>query len=226
MNRTIIILFLVFLFSLSACSGLLTRPEAKNQFEQGLTLFNQGRYRDAIPFFERAAEIDSDFSEAYLYIGRSYLNMGMWQNAIPPLRTAYNIAPEQMQKEIMNLLLDAFMGAALSEFKKGNFQNASSFLKEALIFDPYSTEAKNELAMTLIALGGQLFSEGKTTDAIASYTEAIDVSPDNPDAYLGLARALLRKGDLFKALNAVKQVITIDPANSEARSLFRMLQTP
>jgi Flp pilus assembly protein TadD len=216
-----LVLFLVFVLIFTACAGVLTKPEAKKQFEQGLTFFNHGKYKEAIPYFERATEVDPEFSKAHLYLGRSYLNLSMWQKAIPPLRTAYTLSPEQLKKEIVNLMLDAFLGAALNEFKKGDFTNSAQFLKEALRWSPESVKVKTELATTLVALGGKLLSEGNMREAISAFTETTAVSPNNLDAYLGLARALFKNGDFFQALNAVKHAITIEPANNEAQSLFK-----
>ena len=43
-------------------------------------------------------------------LGRSYLNLGRFMDAVPPLRTAFDLAPDETKNEISNLLLDAMMG--------------------------------------------------------------------------------------------------------------------
>ncbi len=96
-----------------------------------------------------------------------------------------------------------------------------AFLREVLQLEPQSVRARNELVVALVALGGELLSEEKAVEAIAAYTEAVELSTNNLDAYLGLARALFKNGELLKALMTVGNAIKIDPTNKEAQSLLR-----
>jgi Tfp pilus assembly protein PilF len=52
----------------------------------------------------------------------------------------------------------------------------------------------------------------------------LKISPNNLDAYLGLANAFLSNGDILKALRTIETVIKIDPTNREAQSLFKEMQ--
>ncbi len=220
MNKLLLIVT-IFIFVLSSCAGVGVRSDAQSEFDLGLALFNRGKYEEAIPHFERATEIDPDFARAYLHLGRSYLNLSRWLEAIPPLRTAFRLSPDESKKEVVNVLVDALFGAALSELTKGNFPTSVAFLREVLQLEPQSVRARNELVVALVALGGELLSEEKAVEAIAAYTEAVELSTNNLDAYLGLARALFKNGELLKALMTVGNAIKIDPTNKEAQSLLR-----
>jgi tetratricopeptide (TPR) repeat protein len=208
---------------LTSCAGIVFRTGAETQFEDGLALFNQGRYAEAIPHFEKATSIDPNYGKAYLYLGRSYLNLRKWAQAIPPLRTAYRLIPDETRSEIFNILLDAILNAGLSEFKQGNYVDSITFLREALRLDPSSAQAKKELVAALIGRGGQLLSEGKTAEAISTYTEAVDLSPNDSGAYLGLARSFFKNGDIVKAIQAAEKAMRMNPGNSDAELLFREL---
>jgi tetratricopeptide (TPR) repeat protein len=194
---------------------------AQSEFDKGLAFFNAGEYEDAIVCFKRATELDPNFGRAHLYLGRSYLNLDRWSEAVAPLRAAYRLSPGETKREIANLLLDALFGAAIYEFNRGNFQDSASFLREILQVEPNSSRARNDLARTLIALGGAFISQGRYSDAISTYSEALKLSPNNLDAYLGLANAFLSNGDILKALTVIETAIKIDPTNREAQSLFR-----
>ena len=104
------------------CSGCATLRgfDAGNSFERGVSLFNQGRFEAAIPYFQSATREDPDFGEAYFYLGRSYVSLSRWRSAIQPLRTAFRLAPKEAQGEIMNLLIDATFAAALNDFHLGD----------------------------------------------------------------------------------------------------------
>ncbi|MGH7890353.1 MAG: tetratricopeptide repeat protein [Thermodesulfobacteriota bacterium] len=208
----------------ASCAGVGLLSGAQSEFDRGLGFFNNGKYEDAIPHFRRATEIDANFGNAYLYLGRSYLNLDRWSEAIPPLRTAYRLSPNETKKEALNLLLDALFGTAVYQFNKGNFRDSVGLLKEVLQLDPNSSRARIELPRTLTAFGSALLSKGKGSDAISVFNEAIEYSPNNLDAYIGLANAFLTSGEILKALKAIETVIKIDPKNREAQSLMNEIQ--
>lgn len=210
---------------LCSCAGLLLNRDARIEFEQGQTLFDQGRYEEAVPRFQKATENNPKYTEAFIYLGRSYLNLGKWTAAIAPLRTAYRLSPEDTKKEVVNFLLDALVGGALTEFKKENYTAAITYLKEALGADPQSDTAKNELIKSLIASGGKLLSEGNEAEAVSAFKEVIEIAPKNLDAYLGLARAFLKDGDYASAMgvvyDAVKKIATSDAERAAFWDLVR-----
>jgi len=218
-------LFFVSLFFLFlSCAGLTLRPAA-DEFEEGMAFFNQGNYEKAIPHFQKASELDPNYGRAYLYLGRSYLNLRKWVEAIPPLRTAFRLSPDESRRETLNILLDALMGAAGSQLKKGNFLESIRYLKEGLSLEPGSMRIRNELISTLIDSGNHLLSYGNYKDATSTFSEAAELSPDSSDALIGLARAFLGSGDFLKAIQAVQKVLSVDPGNEAANSLFRDIRT-
>lgn len=104
--RSVILLLLI--GSLVSCAGIQAR-QAQSEFNDGLSLFNRGHYDDAIPHFEKATEVDPDFGKAYLYLGRSYLNIGKWKEAVAPLRTAYRLNPDETKKELADIIFDVIL---------------------------------------------------------------------------------------------------------------------
>ncbi|HEX3035244.1 MAG TPA: tetratricopeptide repeat protein [Thermodesulfobacteriota bacterium] len=218
------LLFIVAVFLFSSCTGIGILPGARSEFDRGLSFFNRGQYEEAIPYFREATEIDPDYADAYLYLGRSYINLGRWSEAIPPLRTAYRLSPGKTREEVGSILIDALLGGALLQFQRGNYENSISFLREVFELDPQSTRARSQLATVLVAFGGELLSNGRIERAIDIYTEALTLSPRNADAYVGLARAFFRGGEFFKALQAARSALEIEPTNREARFLLNEIQ--
>jgi tetratricopeptide (TPR) repeat protein len=109
LNVVRIIFIVLFVSLLLSCAGLKSKTVVQEEFDLGLSLFNRGKYEDALPHFVKATELDPEFGHAYLYIGKSYLNLGKWREAVPSLRTAYRLDPEETQKEITNILIDFFL---------------------------------------------------------------------------------------------------------------------
>lgn len=208
---------------LGACAGLAVFSGANREFEKGLAFFNSGRYGDASPHFLRAVELDPEHTKAHLYLGRTYLNMGQWVQAIQPLRTAYRLSPYDTQKEALNFLLDALLGASVSGIKAGDFQNAIGYLREGLELDPRSEKIKTQLYGAMISFGGKLLSERNIPLAIKNYQQAVDLMPNQLEAYLGLARAFLQNGELLKAVNSIHRAEKIDPNNDRVQTLLLQL---
>jgi tetratricopeptide (TPR) repeat protein len=189
-----------------------------------LTLFHQGKYNDAIPHFAQATELDAEFGQAYLYLGRSYLNVQRWFDSLSPLRTAWRLSPGETQKEMISILLDALLGAAGARLAQGDFQESVSLFKEALTLAPGSDQVKQPMLGALLAYGGQLLSQGNAPDAVDAYTEAAQLAPQNVEGYLGLARSFLQTGDFLSAFTAAGQAMRLAPTNPDALSLFQQLQ--
>ena len=73
-------------------------------------------------------------------------------------------------------------------------------------------------------MGGQLLTQGQLRDAIGAFSEATHLAPQQVDAYVGLARALWQRGEIFKALAAVQTALRLAPNNSHVRALLHQLQ--
>jgi tetratricopeptide (TPR) repeat protein len=132
-NRfSMLFLALGLVFSASSCATLRGFDPAYDHFDQGLALFNQGRFADAVPYFEDATHENPEFAQAYLYLGRAYISQSKWRAAIQPLRTAFRLSPRGAQQELMDLILDATFAAALNDFRLGEERTPPPGSKELL----------------------------------------------------------------------------------------------
>ena len=116
MKKSIASLILTLTVTLMSSCALL----GQGNFDQGLALFNQGRFAAAIPYLEAATRDNPNSAQAYLYLGRAYLSQSNWRAAIQPLRTAFRLSPQDAQQEIVNLIIDAGFAAALNDFRLGD----------------------------------------------------------------------------------------------------------
>ena len=224
-KRSINVIIAIVLTSLmlASCAGLRVSGEAQSEFDKGLALFNRGQFAEAIPYFEKAVSLEPDFYQAHLYLGRSHLNLHAYGKALAPLRTAYRLSPNDFKREVVDLLIDALLGAAFSELKDGNIQTSLSYIREVLSVGPQAQRIKDDLSRLLVAVGTELFKSGNVRDAVKEYTEAIKTNPDNTGAYIGLAKALFKSGDLLKALDAAEKAISLDPDSKEALGIIKDL---
>jgi tetratricopeptide (TPR) repeat protein len=222
--RLPVLLLVLTLGWLTACATVGVPSEAQVAFDHGLRLFQGGQYAEAIPLLQEATTLDPQFGQAYLYLGRSYLNLGQWGHAIPVLRTAFRLAPEASQHDITQLLLDALLGGATGALKTGGFREAVGLLHEALELAPHAQHLLPPLVEALIGWGGQLLAQGQLRDAIGAFREATQLAPQQVDAYVGLARALWQRGEIFTALAVVQTALRLAPYNSHVRALLHQWQ--
>ncbi len=220
-QRSISVIVLFFL--LSSCAGVEPRSDTADPFDLGLGLFRQGNYKEAIPFFQRSIEADSDRAKAFLYLGRSYLNLNKWLKAVPPLRTAVSLSTGEMKQEAVNVLLDALMSAALIDFEKGDLDSAINSLKEALDLKPDLIKAKDELIKMLFSFSDKLMSEGLIEEAISKYREILKLAPEMLraqeeliDLLFKFAEKLLSEGQLEDAIKQYGEIIEVAPDDLNA----------
>lgn len=214
---------LTMLGGLVACAGLNLPGSSQRAFEAGLGLFNQGQYEDAIPHFVKATELDPEFGRAYLYLGRSHLNLRHWFEALPALRTAFRLSPEETKKETVQVLLDALIGVGSARLAQGDLRESVSLFKEALTLAPASEQVKKPLVDALLQAGAQLLLQGKAAEAVSAFQEVTQLAPQSFQGYLGLARSLWQSGEVSKALPAAQSALQLAPNSSEALSVFALL---
>lgn len=64
-------------------------------YNQGLTLFGEGKYQEAIDTYLKAAEVDPEDGEVYLAISMSYDRMADLDNALDYARKAVDRMPRE-----------------------------------------------------------------------------------------------------------------------------------
>ncbi len=194
-----------------SCAGPQINSEARSRFEEGLVLFGRGHFQEAVPCFERAVSLEPDYYDANLYLGRAYVSLHKFNQAISPLKKAFRLAPDDFKKQGADLLIDALMGAAYGELKDGRVETALAYAREILDTNPEAQKVKADISRLLVAVAMELAKSGKVREAVREYREALRANPDNADAYAGLAMALLKSGELARALEAAQQAVSLDP---------------
>lgn len=222
-KKSLIALLIFSSFMCFSCVGLFTIDEARSTYEEGLSLFNQGRFSEAVPYFQESIRLDNDFYEARLYLGRSYLNLHDYKSAVPALKKAFSLSPRKFQKETADLIIDALLGQASYELRQGNIQASMQSIREILESHPETKKVKEDISNVISAVAWELYRSGKARDAIKEYGEAIRVNPENITAYIGLARVLWKNGELLKAIEVAEKALSLDPDSKEALNVIKDL---
>jgi len=84
------------------------------------------------------------------------------------------------------------------------------------LYDPAASELASRLITKLHEAGSAKLKSGDLDGAIADFSEAIELNPEDRDAYLKRARAKSAKEDLNGAIADFTRVIELDPRNYNA----------
>ena len=173
--------------------NLTTDPELA--YFYGISLVQQKRGAEAIPVFNKLAQISQKTPESLLYAAQGFMILGDYERAVKELRTIITLAPEMPKA-------DYFAGQSLIRLNR--FDEAEKFFKRELEINPADELSKYHLALTLIE------RKIETEKAISLLEEAINLRPDYADAHYQLGKIYLERGDAAKAVEHLESAVSSD----------------
>src|SRR5437667_3109095 len=84
--------------------------EALQAYSLGYKTFGEGDAASALPFFERATQLDPNFAMAYWGMGQSYASLGETTLAVESGRKAYELRETLSELEKLKIESDAYTG--------------------------------------------------------------------------------------------------------------------
>src|SRR5262249_44111370 len=152
--------------------------EALNVFSKGLELMYRGDYKDALPLFNRAAQLDPNFAEAYVWLSWTYANFGDVAKAADSAAKAYALRNRVTELEKLHIREN------YSLYNTGNFEkqkDADEVIKPLLPND--------WLAPASLGLGYLLI--GQLEPALTEFREAIRANPNESHLYMNVSTILI-----------------------------------
>jgi tetratricopeptide (TPR) repeat protein len=205
-------------------------------FDKGLFLFMNKEYEDAIPYFKKVVSENLLNAEAHYYLGVCYRHTRNMR-AIDELKAAIDINPRYAE---------AFyeLGLTYNDFKF--FKKAVEAFDSALRLKPDYREAKLNMAISYTELGehenaikiletlsktsfeaetfyylGYNYNKvGDHRKALNAYKEAIRLSPEYTEAYIGLGASYMVLQMWERAIEALNRATQIDPKIADAHFLL------
>jgi eukaryotic-like serine/threonine-protein kinase len=168
--------------------------EALQAYRTGQTLYRSGKRREAIPFFETAAELDPQFCSAFSMLGSAYHSIDDGQASRKNLARSFELKDRHLTQE-ENFQTTALYYSAIT----GNLEKETAVLvlyKEAY---PRSAVAFNLLGIAYAQLG-------RTEDALQEFYWAIEHSPaPSAQHYANASQALMILGRFDDAKKILDQ---------------------
>ena len=190
--------------------------EIVNQLQDAILDVEDARYDEAIPLLQQVLN-QEPIPVAYMELGEAYTWLKQYDKAIPVLRRAVELRPDQMMAQYQ-------LGLSLSE--TGDWEGALPHFQSAAQKSPkwaalhfslaaaYARvnrpeDARKELDTTLklepdnfranLILGRMLTLQGKPAEGLPILKKAVKLEPKSPDAHMFLADAYGRMGQMAMA---------------------------
>jgi DNA-binding winged helix-turn-helix (wHTH) protein/tetratricopeptide (TPR) repeat protein len=139
--------------------------EALQAYSSGLTLYRSGKRREAIPFFERAVDLDPQFCSAYDRLGSAHHSIGDDQESKADFARAFELKDRRLTQE------ENFQTTALYYSRiTGNLEKEATVLLLYRQIYPRSVDAASLLGINYAMMG-------KTQEALQEFQWAIAHSP-------------------------------------------------
>jgi tetratricopeptide (TPR) repeat protein len=158
----------------------------------GLAFFMKGEFQQAVSYFEKSLQVNPDLTEARNYLGSVYQEMGIMDKAEQEFRKA--IADETYKSRDL-----PYYNLARLYFAQGKD-------KEALELVEKSIALNNRMIMSLNLRGVILERMGQLEGAISSYSEALQIAPEDINLNYNLAVAFFKSDRRAEAKSLFEKI--------------------
>lgn len=193
-------------------------------FTKGMSLFQQGRFREALVEFQGVVAEYPDYADGYKLIGLCYLQLKEYDKAIEPLKKTLELKQKE-QKE--DPAAERALGRAF--YYQQDFKNALPLLRNAS--DKFAASAKTEAEKRGVAtdyyyLGITQYRLDDFDESLKALQKAADLDPADPSAVefmcdLYLVKAQNTKNDMYylDAIRTGEQLVKIRDNAASAQRL-------
>lgn len=142
-------------------------PDATAWYEQGLALYEQGAYQEAIAAFSQAIELGFDpLNWAYYYRADAHLKLGESDQAIADYDLTLLHTPNPGPEDAVT-----YVNRGVAYVKLGDFEQAIADFTQALTLRP-------DYDLAFLNRGLAYIQQGDTERAIADFRQVLEISTD------------------------------------------------
>lgn len=201
--------------------------EVQALFDKGQEAMRNGRFNEAIDYFERAIGINPVISAPRLSLGGIFAKMGKKEEALKSLNIATELDPNVVFAWVVK---GGFLGQI------GKFKEALNCFDEALRINPFDKMALNGRDLVIKELskidddykteqkpyevwlekGHDLVKRGEFEEALKCYEEGIKLNTTSTDLWLDSGLALIQLKRFNEALNKFEKALELNEDSYEA----------
>jgi tetratricopeptide (TPR) repeat protein len=201
------------LLLLAGCGGF----NAQGRNSEGVRLFQQAQYQEAVKSFQEAIYSDPNNADAYYNLAATYHRLGRLERRQSDLEQAeanYNLCLDRDAGHT-----DCYRGLAVLLAEQGRKDEAFRLLEGWVQRQPTSADAKIELARLNDEYGNRQVAKEQLIEALAA-------APDNPRALTALGKIREDAGDKAQALANYQRSLWQDNRQPEVAARLTALGGP
>jgi Flp pilus assembly protein TadD len=179
-----------------------TSSDPELSFQRGNALLANGRFADALAYYEEALRNRPNHPQTLANMGVAYAEMGKTKEALQFYDAALKAQP-RYPDALYN------RGNALASIKR--YSEALAAYDAAIQIEPRLARVWNNRGLVLMSLG-------RVTDAVRSYNEALRYQENYPEACNNLGLALQALGQVNDAIVCFEQSLRLRPSFVAPRS--------
>jgi eukaryotic-like serine/threonine-protein kinase len=166
--------------------------EALKAYTLGENAHREKSISAALPYHQRAVELDPNFAMGYEEMGKDYLTLGEIGRASEYFTKAFQLREHASEREKLDIIA-------------GYYANVTGELNKAVQTYQEEIEAYPRDYRAHLDLGNQYLSLGQYEKARDTYSQSLRLAPDNVAPYVNLANSLLALQRFDEAQQTVQQ---------------------
>lgn len=196
---------------------------------QGMERMRQGRYREAIVYFEAAhssapedENVKKNLSYAYHNLAAEYASEKDWYRAIQNQRLALkNDSENEIIKEQLSIYYNNY---GLEYAEKERHDLAKDYVRQALGYSPRSIIIKTNLYNIILRGAEACYKNKNDFKAISLAQEAILLMPEAESAYIFSGNIYYQQDNFREALTFWEKALEINPENKNLQDRIEKLK--
>lgn len=168
---------------------------AREAFNSGRTALTRKSYKEAIAQFDKAILSYSNFFEAELLLGLTFMDLRQWDDAERALQRAVEIKPDNSAAMI-------YLGEVY--WRQKRYPDAEQMLRDGVKLDPKSWHGQ-------FTLGRLYWDMGEVAKAGGPVGMTLQLKPDLAEAHLLAGNILLRVNQRERALVEYREYLRLAP---------------
>lgn len=200
--RYIILSIIFSLFTISAY------PQATSErlIRKGVSLHDQGKYKDALNYYQQALKINPNSMSATYEMSLSYLHMKDYDNAL-------KYSTKVINANFLPLLIDAYCVKSTALGELNRYDQSIKLLNEAL-------ERCGDEYLLHYNLGLTYFKKKELKQSIEHLKKAIEIDTTHPSAFLLYAYALSDTDKWIQSFFAFQFFLLQEPNTERSKDAF------
>jgi tetratricopeptide (TPR) repeat protein len=196
---------------LTGCGGF----DAQGRNAEGVRLFQQARFQEAVKQFQEASYAEPQNADAYYNLAATYHRIGKVEHRQADLdqaETYYNLCLDRNDNHT-----ECYRGLAVLLAEQGRNDEAFRLIEGWVQRQPRSADAKIELARLNDEFGNRQAAKEQLIEALA-------VQPDNPRALTALGKIREEAGDKAQAVANYQRSLWQDNRQPQVAARLTALQ--